>query len=418
MSNHNKALIPLESWSYQSPEIRYSGKTLDLGLFAEGLIYYDIIMLHITNQPQLAEFINWFQRQNKFSELISLFDDKTIQLYDYSFSSAAILHDGKYTIFNIHDERQNRKNSFEERFLYHKSIDDCIQNPRDRKRLYKALRGKVIEAKASEFDEAIENARVDYHDPSRARIMLQLLVDEIAPILGWAISPDIEVTMTRDGDDTIFNYNINFKEIAKKLGPDLNFHLGAPLTGIAHCNRLIQTGLNEHCDLFLGSPMSSLVGDKLFEAQSKGVKISNIIESLNREVEFPDIRNLVNNGKMTFSEVMEVRKKARKFRNWLQDESERDRNAIIAYHSEVAREAGLIVASRRALNLFGYIGGITTKAVISSMIDGIPGQTIGTLAGDGVKYLVNLTSKIGSDWKPVVFGKWLEAKTKTFSLRD
>jgi hypothetical protein len=414
MSDHSKALLPLESWGYHSPELRYSGKTLDLGLLSEGLIYYDSILLNITTPPQLAEFILWFQKQNKYYQLLSLFNDNTIQLYDYSFSSAAILKDGKYSIWNIQDQIQMKDHSFEERFLYHESLNGCFRNARERKQLYQVLRGKVKEAKSDQFSLSIENARMDFYDPDRARLMIQAFIDEIAPIMGWEKIPKIEVEIKSIGTDTTFTYNLNFDEISTKLGPEINFGIDTPLTAIAHCNRLIQTGLEEKCDLFLGSPMSSLVGNKLSEANSNKTGIHRILDSLNQEIEYPDLRLLVNNGKMSIQEILQIRKKAKRFRNWLQTETDRDRNAIIAYHTELAKESGLLGNTRKVLNIFGFISGATAESVIASHMGGVEGQVIGATVGGGIAYLANLSSKIGADWKPVVFGKWLEKKVEKY----
>ena len=187
--SHSAALVPLESWAYNSPEIRYVGKSVDIGLMAEALIYYDQVLVNITNQPQFAEFLNWFIVQNKYSDLIALFKDETIKLYDYSFATAAILDTTRdsYIIMNIQDSVQEKPNTFEQRFLYHESLNSCFKSSRERVRLYKALRGRVIEIKANEFGPSIENARQDYLDPKRNALLLQALVDEVYPSLGLGI---------------------------------------------------------------------------------------------------------------------------------------------------------------------------------------------------------------------------------------
>jgi hypothetical protein len=169
MSNHFKALVPIESWAYNSPEIRHKGNSVDIGLMAEALIYYDQILLNITNQPQFAEFLNWFVTQKKYGELISLFQDETIKLYDYSFATAAIFDAARnsYIIMNMQDPIQQQPDTFEQRFLYHESLNACFKNASERKKLYKALRGKVVEVKASDFRTSIENARQDYLNPRR-----------------------------------------------------------------------------------------------------------------------------------------------------------------------------------------------------------------------------------------------------------
>ena len=232
MSNHSKALVPLESWSYNSPEIRYAGKSVDMGLMAEALIYYDQVLLNITNQPQLAEFINWFVAQKKYGDLISLFEDETIILYDYSFAATAILDEasGSYMIMNVQDQVQQRPNTFEQRFLYHETLNPCFKNSGERKRLYKALRGKVIEAKAKDFESSVENARLDFVDLRRNALLVQALVDEVYPFLGLGTPPTITATIETLRNVNRTTYNIDFGNLKRLLGANLNFHGGTHLT--------------------------------------------------------------------------------------------------------------------------------------------------------------------------------------------
>ena len=70
MSNHAYALVPIESWCYSSPDVVFHGGSIDIGLMAESLIYYDTIYLHVTNQPQLATLIEWFVKQGKLTEVL------------------------------------------------------------------------------------------------------------------------------------------------------------------------------------------------------------------------------------------------------------------------------------------------------------------------------------------------------------
>ena len=412
MSDHSKVLVPLESWCYSSPELRYQGHIIDVGLMAEALIYYDQVLINLTNAPQLAELISWFVAQNKYSDFLSLLEEGTLQIYDYSFITAAIEKDDSYSIWNIDDPVSQKPNSFEERFLYNKSIDNCFRNSRERVRLYKTLRGKVIEVKAEEFGPAINNAREDFLNPERSALLIQSLLDEIHAQLQWKKPPKVTAVLRQVGDKSRIEYSVDLAWISRKLGKNLNFHMGTPLTGIAHCNRLLWSAAQLNCDLYLGNPMGTLVGDKLFESQSKIIKVNNIIESLTFEVEFPAIRELINNGKLNLDDILSIRKNAEKFRNWLQNESERDRNAIIAYHTEVAKDSGFTKASRTMLNIFGIIGGAAIGSAVESKYPGLPGAAIGAVASGGAEYLFDVARKFNQEWKPIVFGNWMENRVE------
>jgi hypothetical protein len=163
--------------------------------------------------------------------------------------------------------------------------------------------------------------------------------------------------------------------------------------------------------------MGVLVGDKLFESTERIVKTGCVIDGLKSEVEFPDIRQLVNSGQMGLKEILKIRSKAKRFRDWLQMEGDRDRNAIIAYHNEVAKEMGLIRGVRKAFSIFGPIGGGALGALIGGAFDGTAGGVIGGAAGGGIGYLSDVCSKISSGWKPVIFGDWLRDRIERV-IRD
>lgn len=413
MSDHSTVIVPLESWSYSSPELLVQGKTVDIGLFAEALIYYDCVAANITNQPQLSEFLQWFIAQDCLDDFLSLVKDGSVKLYDYSFITTAILDPtGNYFICNIQDPIQKEPNTFEKRFLYHQSVEALFPKARHRKRLYESFRGNVIEVKAEQFASTTENALKDYKDPRRNALILQAFVDEIYKFRNLGHPPQVEATVqsTSDGANHKITWNLNFNELAKIAGAKLNFGLNTPLTASALSNRLLWSAAQLACDLYLPQPMGMLVGDKLYESTERVAKAGAVIEELKAVVEFPDIRSLVNNRKLNFRDILAIRRKAQRFRDWLQTESERDRDAIIAYHNEVARETGLVTAGRKAISIFGLIGGGAGGPLIGAYMGGPVGAAVGGIAGSSIKYLTDLVSKIGEDWKPVVFGNWLRAR--------
>lgn len=414
MSTHTSALIPLETWAYSSPELAIQGKSIDIGLFAEALLYYDSVIVNPGNQGHFSLFLKWFIHQNCIEDLYALLEDGTIKIYDYSFSSTAIKKDGTYSLWNIQDSIQSQPNSFEQRFLYHPLIDAAIPKARHRQKLYRTLQGKVIEAKSEEFTNSIENAREDYKKPERNTLIIQAFVNELYRIKRLGKPPTIESSVIASSDNSKHHitWNIDFANLAIEAGPNLGFHSGLPLTAGAHSNRLIWSASKLDCDLYLPTPMSSLVGDKIFESAERISRSGDIISSLKEEVEFPDIRNLVNSGKMNLSEVIRIRRKSKKFRLWLQDESERDRNAIIAYHHEIAKESGFTRNTRKALNLFGILGGGAIGSALGTAMAGPLGGAAAGAAGSAFGYLLDVSSALGKDWKPVVFGNWLSDHIK------
>ena len=414
MSNHTHALVPLESWSYNSPEIRSRQRSVDVGLLAEAFIYYESLFVNVTNQPQFAELLNWFIEQGMYDTFLALVRDGTIMLYDYAFATSAVLANGEYSIMNIQDTVQAQPNSFERRFLYHPDVLQVIKGIHRPKKFYEAFRGRVIEAKADAFGSAIENARGDFADARRNALILQSFVDELYRFRELGRPPEITVIVEPESQNTkrTYTWNVNFDELAQLAGEPLHFHKGTPLTAGAHCNRLLLSASQQRCDLYLGRPMSSLVGDKLYETVSTPIKLAETIGELQAEVEFPDVRNLVNSGKLTFKDVLMIRRKAVKFREWLQSEADRDRNAIIAYHHEVMKESGMTRLGRTTLSLFGILSGGAVGSLIGDAATGSIGGAIGGAAGAGMTYLLELAAKLGQDWRPVVFGNWMQDRIK------
>lgn len=410
MSEHYKAIVPLGSWCYNSPELRTNGHSIDIGLLAESLIYYDCVLINVTTQPQFAELLNWFVQQNKYSDFLALIKNGVIKIYDYAFISTAVNQEGVYSLVNIQDPIQAQPNTFEQRFLYHQTVQSCLGNSRQKKSLYKTLRNNVIEVKADSFGSAIFNAKYDGDNPERNALIIQKFIDELYSFRNIGDPPKVESTVkfSEDNKRRQITWNVKFNQLTALAGKELNFHLGTPLVAGAISNRLLFSASQEKCDLYLGTPMSHLVGDKLFESNNAISKTHNVIEQLTNEVEFPDIRSLVNAGQLKLSDILKIRKKAKTFRTWLQDESERDRNAIIAYHHEVAKELGIISAGRKTLNLFGVLGSGALGAFIGTTMAGPPGAAIGGAAGTATGYLFDIASKIGEDWKPVVFGNWVK----------
>jgi hypothetical protein len=419
MSDHKSAIVPIEAWCYQSPDVRLAGNTIDVGLFAESLLYYDHVALNVGNTDHFVELVRWFLLNSDLPTFLSLFDEGLVQIYDYAFITSAIQveQSGTYQLMNIQDQIQSEPNTFNRRYLYSQKIDELIPKARHRKRLYESLSGRAIEVKAADFGSPIENARQDYLDPKRNALILQSFVDEMYRLRGLGKPPEVavHVTTSPDGSKHNINWNVDLNKISELAGKELGFHKGSPLVAGALTNRLLWSAAKLSADLYLSSPMSMLVGDKLYEASARTSKVNSVITDLKVAVEFPDIRGLVNQRVLPFGEVLKIRRKAKRFRDWVQLETERDRDAIIAYHHEVARESGLKSTGRASLTIFGILGGSLGGAIIGEKIAGVSGQTMGSVFGASLGYLTDLAAKLGTDWKPVVFGDWLRHRIAKFT---
>ena len=321
------------------------------------------------------------------------------------------------SIWNIQDPIQEKPNTFEQRFLSHASVQAVLPTGRKRKHFYAALRDRVIEVKSTEFDTAIENARKDHEQPRRNALIIQSFVDELYKFKSLGHPPQIESKVTSSNGKTNIEWNINFAELTKLAGKELHFHDQTPLNASAISNRLIWSAASMNCDLYLSKPMSIVTGDKLYETGFRVLKTNSIVDTLQKAVEFPNVRNLVNEAKLNLDDVLLIRNNAGKFRNWLQMEGERDRDALIAYHNEVAKDSGFTKINRSVLNIFGIMSGAVIGSVVESKMPGLSGAAIGATAAVGTEYLFDIARKINQDWKPIVFGDWMKNRIE-FLLDD
>jgi len=407
MSDHSRAFVPIETWVFNAPELASRGISVDVGQLAESLIYYDQVLFNVSNQPQFARVLQWFNDQGKLDTLLSLVTSGDVQFYEYSFVTAPLYDPtiDKYHLVSIQDEEQAKPDSFEKRFLYHRDIEAVIPKGRARQRLYQAFRGRVIEAKADAFGDYINEARRDFSDPERTALIVQAFVDEIYAIHGRGRPPRVESTVKAnpDGGHTV-TVNVDFDVLARLAGEKLDWEKGKSLAGGATSCKFLQSAATLGCDLYLAQPMARLVGDKLYESVRAVKKPGEIIQTLQQTVEFPNVRSLVNDGRLSIDDVLHIRSRSIRFRRWLQSEADRNRDALIAYHNEVAKESGLVSFGRKALNLFGFVGGAAVGAALG---EGPLGAATGAAIGGGASWLADLGSKVGAPWRPIAFGNWL-----------
>lgn len=419
MADHSKTIVSLEAWAFHSPDLLKSqSEAVDIGLLAEALIYYDRVLIDPGTERHFALLMKWFKEQGKFDDLLALIADGSIEFVYYAFFTAPIHNqvEGTYSIWNVADPIWNKPGSFLPKILYSNAVTQALERTRDRNKLYRAIEGKVIELKSEHFGPAVDNAREDFISAEKSKSAVQAFIDELYSYSALGKPPQVATSVTKSAKGTSVTFNVSFDEIAKLAGPHIQFHKSSVISAMAHSNRAIWTAAKLNCDLFQGFPLAALTRYKFSEVDLRMEKKSQIIEELQKEVEFPDIRRLVNTGKIGWDQVMEFRKKGKRFRDWLNTEGERDRNAIIAYHEEVAKECGILSAGRKSLSLFGVLGCAATSTYVGGIVGGPPGAVagavVGAAAGETVKYVFDVASKLNADWKPVVFGRWLKNQLK------
>lgn len=458
MSNHKIALVPLATSQQQTPELFYKGTKADTGLFAESLIYYDTVYAHFDNGEQFASFISLLIQQGlTYQQLIELVEDETLKFFK-TVSVHPYMGTGRSDIitsfYAMEEDAIKLPDYFEKRFLDTDFLRDSFSNLSYFNQSDFDKFCQVAKVNSLTFDNQVissglvDNAYEDFLNVDRYKQIVNSILDKIYSINGLGKVPDFEVKIremnpqnmneiSKNLNSTVVGRNLEDGEYRiyevdckipvkglKDADTFINMFRTLPLSIAGVANLYVRSAGKLKCDLFLPNPISQIIGNKLYEISDleiskRDIKTQNVIEDLKIEVEFPNLHSLVNKGEIDFAKVLEIRKKGKRFREWLQSEAERDRNAFWAYHNEVARETGLTKNVRRTLNLFGFVTSSTLGGVVGHSLSNNPlGTTLGVTAGIVANEVIKQTARkvseklfdyganIGKDWKPVCFGNW------------
>lgn len=454
MSNHQAALVPLGTGLFQSPGLLAKGRRADTGIFAEALLYYDTVYVHVDNPEQFAAFIGLLIQQGmSFRNLNRLVKDGVLRFVrtTWVMPFMGTGHPDIITsLYQIQESGCEESDYFFKRFVEFENVKNAFYSSigtLDSKALEEFRRSakeSAIVLSSNEVDDGvITNAYDDCLNPDRYALIARALYQELYKVGGLGKLPRLQATIrelnssnideiARAGSTILGREKdsgvVSVYELA--LSPHIDAipspensenrstfpHVPVVLAGVS--NLYINAAARLGADLFLPEPISRVVGNKLYEITEVEIarpnKISNIIEGLEAKVEFPDLQKMVNEDRVDFEKVLEIRDKAQKFRTWLQSESDRDRDAIIAYHTETAKAAGFAGISKRALKIFGVISSLGVSLGVEAALgsDHLVAKEIAKNAG--VKLVESVfnygSNKIGQDWKPVCFGNWYKAE--------
>lgn len=394
------AFVPIETWLYHSPGLLRSGRLIDIGLIAEAMIFYERIYVGVTSDVQFAKVVTWFHSQGKTADLIALLKDRVVVPYYYAFHTMPASKDNIWTLMNVQDEEAARIAVFCQRILRSGTLASLVRKRSQFEALARAAEDSHIEVKAESFGPAIENARKDYADGERAAYLVQLAYDELYKDLGYLEPPAVRAVFKETGDIQEITWNVDFTEFARKLGKNATFHSGTPLAAAGFGAKTLWSAAELRADLYIGSPMLGYAEYKLAEG-NKAARAKAVMNELVARVSFPDIRDLVNHGQIGVEEVLRLRRKASRFRQWLRAESMFDRDAVIAYLGEIADDAGWKKGLGKTVQAVGIFGGAAAGAALAGPI----GAAGGAVAGKLIEYVVGLGAMVDSGWRPKVFGQ-------------
>lgn len=411
-NDHKRVLVPIETWEFNSPYLKFSGRNADIGLFAEAFIYYEKVFVYVNTVKEFEEFIEFFAKANKVDQLIELINNKIINFFYYSFMSTAINNQGVFSIWNMQFNKENSQSDFI-RLVVNKS--NLPISSKRRQKLWQAIVSNLIDEESTDYQSPVLDAKKAMKDNKKCAILIQTYIDNLYKNLELGPPPEVNCQiMDTAADRWNIKTNLNFGDLNKLASNKLGFRPEMPLIGEVQSNRLIWTGLKYGFDLSLGDVMSQVVGNKLYEAEEKMDKTKVTLDNLKSKVEFPDIRKLVNEDTISVEDIFNIRIHADKFRNWLQQEGERDRDAIIAYHNEVSKSSGITKKISGTLKIFGKLTQLAPAAYPLATKDLSLASNL-AVSGAGLvtaEFLDRIANSMNKEWRPVVFGEWLKEEVK------
>jgi hypothetical protein len=442
----------------QSPELLARGRKADTGIFAESLIYYDSVYVHVDNPEQFTDFISLLIQQGLTYELLNeLIEEGTLRFFNTVLVLPFMGHgfgDGRRSIvsglYAIQEKAMLEPDYFTERFLKFEGLKGSFSSlttfdKQAFERFCELAQNTALGFSGDEIGaDLVDNALEDFLDPERCRLITKSILTEIYRVHRLGKVPNFKVKVREmDGsnyDDIANNLRTSSAVVRRNVGDnehriyevDYGISINSlkslevdgkplvafptiPLSCAGLSNLYIKAAGKLKCDLFLSRPVSKIVGNKMYEisdleTSKSDIRVKNVIDKLEAKVQFPDLRRLINSDVIDFNKVLEIREKAKRFRRWLQTEAERDVNAIIAYHSEVAKESGFSSYGQKALKIFGVLlksGWSVLTATKLKELDEVNKAAIKEAGGKVIDKIFDYgAEKLGYDWRPVIFGDW------------
>ncbi len=221
-------------------------------------------------------------------------------------------------------------------------------------------------------------------------------------------------------------FNINFQAIKPHL-ENMNFGIHIPGTGVIQTHRIIYASRLHNYDVYLPNPIGSSVMAKLNSLEDKEKKFKQTIVELQDNANFPDIRTAFNLGEFSWKDILDIRKRAERFRKWFMVDGGKPEVAIRTYSEEFKASTGLKNYREKAFAIASIIGTVTGAATekmltgSTSLVGPAAGAFISTALGPSLGTLISNAVPLAKDlfkaseeenWHPRFFGTWLNVELK------
>jgi len=401
-------LVPLYTWFGNAPDMMRKGKKIDIGAFAESLVYYDKVFVNIENKAQLYALLDWFKQSDSPDAIVTLMNQGELFFYYYDFVSAPVhlVEADAYKFVNIQSEKHSRLDLFK-RYVVGGDIDTYYSTKGKRKAFFRALEDGVITVEARTFGKAINNAKQFVLEPGNYKCILENLLSSLKQA-GFPVPvPEITVCKERVGPSEVrLHTNIDFDSISQQIGKKYQFGKHTPLAIASTTNRLLWSSAILGSDIYISSPTYDLLCDKVDEVISHFRDTKRNLKRLSVQVDFPNIREEVNRDLITANDVLRIRGISSDFRSWLHTQVDLDRDIIASYYNDIIERSGLRPCTRKLLRIALLTTVTTSGAVAGSVIGGDIGATIGTGISSSAAgaFLSDLFERLKTGWSPKIFG--------------
>jgi hypothetical protein len=403
-NEHKRVYVPLEAWEYHSPLLKLHGRTSDVGLLAEALVFYDQVVAGVQTSDQITDLVRWAIADGHINDLLELIWQGVLSFHHHAFLTVAMKTEEGYNLVHIQEEPE-AKTFYSSRLIANSDLS--MLHARKSSAVRKAVESHIRIDRPEGYTPPIEDAIRNLQDADHNAQLLQAFIDELFRHHLGQQPPKVECGIVRESEGKWnVTTNLDFAALKRLTGDRLDFRLETHFLGEVHANRTLWTASQLELDLYIGSVMSDISKRKLEEAEDRAGRGQENVGELEVQVGFPDIRSAVNNGYMSLQDILRFRKRAEPFRQWLRSLSESDRDTALAYYNEEVARSIVPKGTSTVLRIVGAVAG--TGAIVSQAVDPSGLASVGLkVVGPATGFLSIIAGRYAGSWKPVMFGKWL-----------
>lgn len=400
---------------------------LDIGRLAEALLYYDRVYVICGSSIDWSQVISWFSRSGAIQSLLQMAHDGTLIPCHHQFVAGAFtegdVQGGMVFISNTSSSDLGFR-----AWACYPAARRSLGMGRTAKEVVNALCSQAIEYSAPQFEPSIREAERTFFTPRRASLFMDTWLSTVYRMQGRHRAPTVErATIT----PTPLKNGGNGHRVEFVLQPDSAAELssyGITLPGaeyllgdISHTNISIETAKRLGSDIWPAELCATFHAEKLLEASLVSNRSESDVSILKYEADFPDVRLLVNEGRLTAADIVAIRPSCARFRKWLGERGPRDASAIVAYHEEAASLLGLSNGAKRLLRMVGLTVAGTALGFVAAKYSHDPSTSLvtGAAVGPVSEYLLGLSNGFKTGWSPAVFNAELSSRIRdALSARD